>query len=593
MRNNSTQAITIYTRAAIRPNSYDEAERTFHVTFATETPVFRRRYDIDEPFNEVLSCVPGHIRLERANAGLPLFNNHQTDGIFAILGKVTDISISNKELSGLVRLGARADEALIADIKNGILSGVSVGYNVYKYERIAPGKGEIATYRAIDWEPMEISLAPVQADINSKIRGIDEENRYTQILGDDIDIEEHERSIAGYKARKHKESIAKDAEKLMEEIQAIRENRQQNFINNIKINQMSNEKKREAAEASILNRVAPNVFTDQGGEYRNMTLIELGRSLLRDSGTNISGMDGNKIIDLLITGRRDMATSDFPSLLENVANKILRSDYGLAPEYWERIARRTDIPNFKEQKLYQIGSANDMKEIPEGAEIQYGKLQEAKQAIKVKSYAEGLLFTRQALVNDDLAAFESIPDKFSRDWNLLRGDLVWNVITENVIMHDGKPFFDASHNNLAVTAAGIDDTSLTAALLAFRRQKDIDGKTNIRANPQFIIVGPELEITAKKMLTTIIAAKTGDVNIFTSMGLELIVEQRIQNKSWYMAAGPDAIPAIYYGYLGGEDKLRSYHVEDFNTDSMKLAVRGEFGVAAIDWRGWYKNPGGN
>lgn len=577
---------TIYSRAAIRPNSYNEAERAFRVTFATETPVYRKRYDIDEPFNEVLSCTPEHIRLERANVGLPLFNNHNTGGVFTVFGKVSDICIDNKEVSGLVTLGARADEALIADIKNGILSGVSVGYNVYKYERTAPGKGEIAIYKAIDWEPIEVSLAPVQADINSKIRGIDEDVQAPDIEENNF-YADYDNFLVRMKENKRREYIAAEADKLLEKIHG--ERKQQ--YNNFNLNKMSITKKREAAEASILHRVAPSVFTDQGGDFRAMTLLEIGSTLLRDNGVNTSGMSQNKVIDLLISGRRDLSTSDFPLLLENVANKILRSEYGVAPEYWEKIARRTDVTDFKDQRLYQIGSANGMKEIPEGAQIEYSKLQEAKQSIRVKSYAEGLIFTRQMLVNDDLGAFEAIPGKFNRDWNLLRGDLVWNVITNNVVIFDNKPFFDASHSNLSATPAAIGENSLSEALLAFRRQKDIDGKTNIRVNPQFVIVGPELEIPARKLLTTIIAAKTGDVNVFSTMGFELIVEQRIKDKSWYMAADPNALPAIYYGYLAGADQLRANQTNDFNTDSMKLAVRGEFGVAAVDYRGWYKNPG--
>ena len=87
------------------------------------------------------------------------------------LGKVTDIRFEKGELIGKVTLGARADEALISDIENGIVDGISVGYNVYKFEREPMAKDqEIPTYRAIDWEPFEVSFAPVQADFNSNIR---------------------------------------------------------------------------------------------------------------------------------------------------------------------------------------------------------------------------------------------------------------------------------------------------------------------------------------------------------------------------------------------------------------------------------------
>jgi phage major head subunit gpT-like protein len=354
---------------------------------------------------------------------------------------------------------------------------------------------------------------------------------------------------------------------------------------------MSIEKKRDAMIGSLLHRAQPTHFKRQNTEYDSMTLLEIGKSLLREGGVNLSGKTKAETVDILMRGTRDMSVSDFPLLLENAANKMLREGYGLGPESWARIAKEVSVTNFKEQSLYQLGSSNNMKEIPEGEEIEYGKLLEAKQSIKVKSYGEGLIFTRQMLINDDLGALESIPQKFVRDWDLKRGDLVWSLINNNVVMHDGFEFFSPEHNNLSANPAPLNDDSLTEALLAFRRQKDIDGETNIRANPQFIIVGSEQEIPARKLLTSIVATKTGEVNVFSSMGLELIVEPRIPGMAWYLSASPMAIDGLCYAYLGGADKLRSNIENIFATDSINYAVRGEFGVAAIDYRGWYKNAG--
>lgn len=570
---------TIYSRAAIRPNSYNEAERTFRVTFATETPVYRKRYDIDEPFNEVLSCTPEHIRLERANAGLPLFNNHNTGGVFTVFGKVSDIRIDNKELSGLVKLGARADEALISDIKNGILSGVSVGYNVYKYERTAPRKGEIATYKAIDWEPIEISLAPVQADINSKIRGIDEDN-----IQNIIDVPAPDGAHRGLSET----GFLNELNKII--------NLKQDFMSNqnetvTRIYREAVEKKRDAMIDCLLHRARPTNFKAPASEYDSMTLLEMGKALLREGGVNLSGKTKLETVDMLMRGTRDMSVSDFPLLLENAANKMLRADYGFAPESWTKIAKQVNVTNFKDQRMFQVGSKNNMQEIPEGDELKYNKLVEAAQSIRVKTYGEGLKFTRQMLVNDDLGAFEAIPAKFVRDWDLQRGDLVWSMINDNVIMHDGKAIFSTEHKNLSVNPAALDEDSLTEALTMFRKQTDIDGETKIRVLPKYITVSPDQEIPARKLLTNIIAAKTGDVNVFSTMGLELIVEPRLTGMAWYLSASPLSIDGLCYAYLNGAENLRTNIENIFATDSINYAVRGEFGVAAVDYRGWYKNPG--
>ena len=71
----------------------------------------------------------------------------------------------------------------------------------------------------------------------------------------------------------------------------------------------------------------------------------------------------------------------------------------------------------------------------------------------------------------------------------------------------------------------------------------------------------------------------------------LIVEPRLQGNAWYLAAEPEEIDGLYYCYPDGNSGLRSNRVDDFDTDSIKFAVRGEFGTQAIDFRGWIMSPG--
>ena len=668
-----------FSRAAITPNSYNKEERSFEVTFASETPVYRNPWYSDEPFNEVLACRADCVRLERAAAGLPVFDNHFNGGVLTQLGLCTEIRFEGQTLVGKIVLGARADDALVSDIENGILSGVSVGYNVYAYTRDKPSKQDVPTYTATDWEPLEVSLAPVQADINSKIRSQEEhtlliinktsskmtvqeirakatdeekkrldeildvtraakldEAKAVELYASDKTIDEIRQAHPAVTTPEpdpasepvNVEQIRKDATneeksrlnaillstraaklddtkaveyylsgKSIDEIrQAIIEEFRKGDpkMVNVTIGTESIDKKRAAVEIAMLHRAAPTIFKDEkneSSEFRGMTLMEIGKELLQERGVNVRGRSKAEISAMILGGARDMSTSDFPLLLENVANKMLRADYNLAPEYWDQIARQTSVSDFRAKSLYQVGSSNGMKELPEGDEIKYGKLTEAKQTIKVKSYGEGLLFTRQMLINDDLSAFERIPQKFVRDWNQQRGDLVWALITDNVKMDDGKALFHADHKNLAATAGIIGDTTLEAALIAIKNQTDIDGKTRIRIVPRFICVSPEYEITARKLLTVIAPTNTGDVNVFASMGLTLIVEPRLIGKAWYLAADPSAVESLYYANLDGNGGLRSNREDNFDTDSLKLAVRGEFGVAAIDYRGWFKNNG--
>lgn len=159
-------------RGSVTPSSWNEEERSFDVTFATEREIdsWNWRYG---RFIEVLSFEEGHVRLERSERGLPLLDNHSRwSGARGVLGKAENIKIGNKEGRARVRFSKREDvQPIVDDVRDGILDGISVGYRVYKYEVVRhASETEPAKLRAIDWEPYEVSLAPIQADINSHVR---------------------------------------------------------------------------------------------------------------------------------------------------------------------------------------------------------------------------------------------------------------------------------------------------------------------------------------------------------------------------------------------------------------------------------------
>ena len=350
-------------------------------------------------------------------------------------------------------------------------------------------------------------------------------------------------------------------------------------------------KKVRAIENALLHRINPTVFKlESNNEFRGMNLCEIGKELLVGGGVSVRGKDKADIAKLMIMGQRDLSTSDFPLILENVLNKTLRADYQLANEYWNLIARETSVNDFKAKAMYQIDSANGMKELPEGDEIKYGKMQEAKQTISVKTFAEGLILTRKMIINDDMSAFERIPQKFVTDWDLLRGDMVWGMLTNNVKMDDGKTLFHADHANLANAGAVLSEVTLAAAVLALKTQKSLSGNT-LKIIPKYLICGPAQEITARKLLATIAPTQSSQVNVFSTMNITLIVEHRITGNEWELTADPLAIDGLYYAYLDGNNGLRSNREDNFDTQGIKFAVTGEFGVAAIDYRGWYKNAG--
>ncbi len=157
-------------RAAVKPGSLNEEKRTFELVWSTGAQVKRGGF-WSEPYIEELSMDPKAIRMERLNNGAPLLNSHSQMELEDILGVVEKAWLDNGEGRAMVRFSERNSVSeLWKDVSSGIVRNVSVGYIVHKYEDVtpAPMPGEkepkMRTYRAIDWEPMELSSVPIPAD---------------------------------------------------------------------------------------------------------------------------------------------------------------------------------------------------------------------------------------------------------------------------------------------------------------------------------------------------------------------------------------------------------------------------------------------
>lgn len=151
-----------------------DTERTFDVVFATENPIRLQGWKYSnecEEFDEILRCDRKNVRTKRMDVGLPIFPDHWKRSSTDLLGITTSYSFEQGKIAATVKLGARADEQLWSDIKNGILRTVSVGCNIYKVERMENSEMNITlTYTATDWEPKHIAFAPEPADIDATMR---------------------------------------------------------------------------------------------------------------------------------------------------------------------------------------------------------------------------------------------------------------------------------------------------------------------------------------------------------------------------------------------------------------------------------------
>jgi phage major head subunit gpT-like protein len=318
---------------------------------------------------------------------------------------------------------------------------------------------------------------------------------------------------------------------------------------------------RSGIENALQHRIAPAYFKleDVGREYRGMTLMDVAKVYLNGINKRTTGMSRMEIAGLAMgldyrSGYH--TTSDFATLLADVARKTLRAAYAEAPQTFQPIARRVTLSDFKVNRRLQLGDAPNLLLVKEHGEFTRGTVGQGSETMQLETFGRIFAITRQALVNDDTDAFARVPMLFGRAARKKESDVVWAQITGNPLMGDGNALFSAAHGNLETDGDSLSIASLSRARLAIRLQTGLDGETQVNVVPKYLVVPPSLETIAEQIIAPLINAQLFSAqNIFAGK-LTIIVEPRLEANSptaWYLVAAPDQIDVIEYAYLEGED----------------------------------------
>lgn len=330
-------------------------------------------------------------------------------------------------------------------------------------------------------------------------------------------------------------------------------------------------------------------------DVSGMSIVDLMRACVARSGRNFgdSGSGGASLV------RAAMSSSDFPAILENSLGKALRAGFAIEPATYNAWTRKTTVPDLKPQSRSILGSAPDLLPVAEGAEYQYGSLDEDKSLpFKVGKYGRIVALTWEALVNDDLGAFMRMTQALGQAAARAEGDIVYAQFAENAgagpTMQDTNPLFHTSHNNIvAGPHATVDAASLGAARVLLRRQQAVGGG-QLNLTPRYLLVAPELEQAAETLLAA--AARsltTGSDNALVPAWLarlELVVEARLPTDAFYVLTGPELVDTLERAWLAADNGPVIEEEGMFMRDVQQYKVKHVFGARWLDWRGAVKVP---
>jgi phage head maturation protease len=355
-------------------------------------------------------------------------------------------------------------------------------------------------------------------------------------------------------------------------------------------------------QEALLHRVdARAALTDNGRQYRGMSLLELGRDLLESNGVNTRGMDRLRLAQEILHFRSGMfTTSDFANLFANVANKRLRAAYDENPGTYQMWARRApNAPDFKNISVAQLSGAPDLLQTNEHGEFKYGSMKDGAESYNVLTYGRIVSLSRQSLVNDDLRGFDRLVSAFGNSARRLENRTVYAQLTANAALADGSALFHAANHGNLGTGAGsaLQFSSLTTGRAAMRKQKGLASE-ELNIVPAYLIAPAALEQTAYQLTSSnYVPAKQSDVNEFRTGGrtaLEPVIEpilDAISATAWYLASNNGQIDTVEYCYLDGAEGAVIEEQVGFEIDGMQLKCRLDFAAKAIDHRGLYRADG--
>lgn len=644
------------------------ADRVFNVVFTTGATVRKYNFFEDEMYDEELVVSETSVRLGRLNSGAPVLDTHNDTALENIKGVVVAGSARIQGGVGYASLkidGGPENESVIRKIQDGIIQNVSVGYRVHRYEVIR-NDGAVPLYRAVDWEPYEISLVPIGADAGAGIRSTPHEfpcevinlptpkkenrtmsNNETQPNENPANPEApaanppadapaapatpapetapgtEEARAEGMRLERTRVSEVNKivraaklpetfAQKLVNDGTAIPQARKLvldelartsgeggEIRSQVSIVRDEMDGVRAMAENALLHRHDPNTYKLDSGarEYRGMTLMEMGREVLKRRGIDTRGLSKSEMAGVMLgmeTRGGFHSTSDFANIVLNVANKTLRASYEAAPQTFKPFSRQVTAPDFKTIARVQLGDAPSLDKVNESGEFKRGTISDGKEQYQLATYGKVVAINRQTIINDDLAAFTRLPEMFGRAAADLQSDTVWGIITANAAMGDGTALFHANHGNLDGSSTAITVASLGNGRAGMRKQKGLNGRF-INVMAKYLLVPASLETIAEQYVTqtNIIYTKSSDYNPFANK-LQVIAEPRLDAASllsWYLAADPSQIDTIEYCFLEGQEGVYLESRLGFDVDGLELKARLDFAAKAIDWRGMWKNAG--
>lgn len=310
-----------------------------------------------------------------------------------------------------------------------------------------------------------------------------------------------------------------------------------------------------------------------------------------------------------------MTTSDFPILFGEIIDRQLLAGYVEFPTSYSKFCKIGTVPDFRLVDRYTMDGGEGVLDIVgEKENYPQASLTEGQYQYSVKKYGRKFDFSFEAMINDDLGAFDSAPNRLARAARRTEEKFATNLFVGTT--GPDTTFFAAGNNNVVTSNPVLSIAALQTAMSILAAQVDEDGEPIVVLS-SVLAVPPALEIVAKNILNAIhievLATGGGDSNQglravnWMKNSVELVVlpyhpiiaSSSGGDISWYLFANPsDSRPAMEVGFLRGYAEPQVFMKSsnqvavgggltdamggDFETDDIEYKVRHILGGTLMD-----------
>lgn len=615
---------------------FNEENRTVEMSFASETPCLDWWGD-----KEILRCNDEAMNTERFAGGvMPILFNHKRD---AVIGKPTRIWTESGRAYAEIQF-AQTEEAekIMGLVKDGFIRGVSVGYRVNEWTVVEKGQKsadgiEGPAWIASRWEVFEASIVTVPADASVGVgRSLPFPNDFENIVperssgelrgGEKMPVKENqteevrgaatvgavtvnEDEIRAAAQKKERQRCA-DINELCDKFDIESEQRSKWINDGTNVETVNSElleviSKRNAARASVKLEMGVAEEDKLRAAYRDALALRAGLAIAKpaDGAEKMRGMSQRDIArDILMrSGEKDvmhmnsdelfaraMTSSTYSDLLNATVRLSMSQGYAEVDTTFEAWTVEGTLSDFKTAYRYKLGGAQEPELIPENGEFTRAKLDKEKTAVQLGTDGIAWDYTRQLFINDDLDILAKFPYRFAAAFKRKINRLAYTALAGIT--------YSSANGNLAAKAGVPSTETLSAARQLLRKQKDFSKKYSLNLNAKYLIIPSTYETTAEQLLRSLAdpaGAHSGVANVFRN-SLDIVVDTALDDinaDAWYIAAAKNQVEGIEISYLNGNKTPILESKDSFDTLARSFRMYLDFGIAALDYRGFVKNAG--